>query len=354
MPKTNQTEPDNRFKQFQTYNPYEVFQTTVEQCHKQWALFSMKNQKQLVWFKNLDITTVSSLPNQWMTQYISNPIFQHFKTNAPSYLEMIKAQHREGDGWTLWAKKGIYNKSIDLVSGYAPYAISPIQTFLGDIKKKIGKETFDSLNPATLIYLWSHYPLAQQYFAQRYDQITTPIQYYRDFRGTFNKQMFSAKGGYLNLLEHFGRLEGGPMAKTKQFGRVILDMTEQTIAAKLGVAICIFTLFQVPTFKRKTNASFEYLFPKNTLRGFGGRLFPVKLMFSKPLAKVHGNPFLSFTVVTFMMAMSVAKSIKDSLEFEERFPDQHKRLKSYNREVVNSSLHLKYIDTVEQEKKNKL
>ena len=119
----------------------------------------------------------------------------------------------------------------------------------------------------------------------------------------------------------------------------------------IGVALCIFSLFQVPVFKKKTTASFNYLFPQNTVRGLFGRTFPIRFIFSKPLAKVHGNPFLSFTVVSFMIAMSVAKSIRDSLELEERYPEISSRLKGYNRDRVNASLHLKFRDTLDDIKK---
>ena len=215
-----------------------------------------------------------------------------------------------------------------------------------DIRLKIPRETFDSLNPANLLILSANYPLVQKYFAQRVDQLTTPFQYYQDFRGTFQKSIVGTKGAFANLRDHVAQLEGGPMAKTTQFSRVIIDMAEQSIAAKVGVALALFSLYQIPSVKTRTNTSFNQLFPRNTMTGMFGRSIPIRFIFSKPLAKIHGSPVLSFAVLSYMMAMSIARTIKDSIELQREYPEIHERLETYDRAVVNAPGHLKFRQTL--------
>ena len=333
----------------------EVMQNTQNECYRQMARFEERRNiyKSILYknYENMNSLGLTTYLSNLLTNHVSNPVYQHFKYKAPEYLKHIKAEHRSDDGWITWAQKGTYNAGVDVVAKYAHLAFSPIQLFLRDIAKKMPKETFDSLNPANLLVLSMHYPLVQKYFAQRVDQLTTPIQYYNDFQGSFQKSIIKTKGAFANLRGHIGELEGGPMARTVQLSKVIVDMTEQSIAGKIGVALALFTLYQVPTFRQRTNASFNTLFPKGTMWGFFARSIPVRFIFSKPLAKIHGNPMLSFTVVTYMVAMSMAKTIQDSLTLKEKHSDIYERLQSYDREVVNAPLHLKYRDTLEDLRK---
>lgn len=321
-------------------NPFDIVNTTFLECRENFRQFYM-HAPQLTWRPSTEITRPLMYPSQWFTQNISHPVYDHFKQNAPSYLEQIKAQHHPDDGWVTWAKKGGYNCSVDVIARYAHLAINPLQHAFHDIRKKVPRETFDALDPSHLLILSMNYPLVQRYFTQRVDQITTPYQYYCDCRTAFQKTVMGTKGALANFGDHFGQLESG-----SQFGRVVVDMAEQTIAAKIGVALAVFGIYQLPSVKARTNASFNQLFQKNTVFGLSARSIPVRFIFSKPIARVHGNPVLSFAVISYLMTMSVARTIKDSLELEEQHPDIHKRLSTYNRDVVNAPIHLKYRQTL--------
>lgn len=329
---------------------WSVINSTYSECQRQLSIFDITSQViKANFIKGTE--NIRALGLNFMTQNISNPVFEHLKYNQPKILEHIKAQHRQDDGWVMWAHKGVYNTGVDLVAKYGYLAINPVQTFLGDVARKMPKETFDALDPRHLFVLFAHHHLGQRWLAQRFDQISTPYQFYKDFQGTFQKSIIQTKGAFTNLRENIGSLDGGPIAKSMHLSRVIIDMTEQTIAAKLGVALALFSIYQIPTFRRRTNESFNTLFPKGTVRGFWGRMVPVRFIFSKPLARLHGNPVLSLTIASYLIAVKMAKTIEDSLALKKEFPEIHGRLTELNRDVVNAPLHLNFRKTAEEVRK---
>ena len=329
-------------------NAEKVLESTHDECVKHASLFESARQsaqRPLAAIRE-GAHQLSVFQQEQLTRYVSTPVHEHFKTHGPGYLQSIKADHDPDDGWVRWAQKGVYNTSVDLVAKYAHLAINPIQTFLHDTAKKVPKETFRALNPLQLTLLSTHHPMVQEYFAQRVDQLMTPVAYWRDFHGAFQKSVIQAKGGFQNMRSHLGALEGGPKARAIQFKDVVIDMTEQTIAGKLGVAMAIFGLYRLPTFHQRTQTAYNSLFPRGTWRGMWGRPLPVRLMFSKPLARVVGNPVLSLTVVTYLTAMSMANAISDSLELKQKHPDVHGRLATSKRDIVRAPFHLKVRDTI--------
>jgi hypothetical protein len=324
----------------------QVMHYTYQECQKQFYQF-YASFKQNVPLPNMELMQPSIYLKPWLTQNVSQPVLMHFKQNAPGYLDLVKAQHHPDDGWISWAKKGVYNSSIDMIAAYGHLAISPINNVLKDICQKMPKETFDALNPSNLLLLSIHYPRVQRYFMQRVEQISTPYRYYCDFQGSFQQSIVNTKSAFKNVRGHSGELDS-----YKQFGSVIVDMAEQSIAAKIGVALALFTLFRTPQLHKRTQASFNYLFPKYTPIGLVGRAIPIRFIFSKPLARIHGNPVMSGVVISYLLAMSVARTLKDSLQLQQDYPEIYTNLQSYNREVVNAPLHLKYRETLKDIKKN--
>lgn len=325
----------------------DLLETTFYEAQKHWTAFKSycKERNTL----SLLASDNSQLCQKQLTEGVSQPVQSYFQQHAPHYLSYLRATHQPDDGWYRWAQKGVWNASLDVVSRYAHLALSPLATFLHDTAKKVPEETFIRLSPANLLVLSTHSPLVRQYFAQRVDQLTTPIQYLQDFRGTLEKQLFATRGALTNATEHARKLEGGFTDRTKQLGHIVIDMAEQTIAGKIGVALAVFAVYRVPSSVRaRTQASFDALFPRGSLRGMVGRQLPVRFLFSKPIARVAGNPVLSFAVVSYLISMSIARTISDSLELKRKHPDIHKRLASYDRDVVNAPLHLKYRDTYEK------
>lgn len=323
-----------------------ILENTWQEADKHYRAFLSRFATQSPPDAQQSATTQLNPQTSLLTPYVSQPVQSYLQQNAPGYLNYIRAEHRDDDGWVRWAQKGAWNASIDLVARYAHLAVEPVTTFLCDTASKIPSETFDRLNPANLLVLSSNMPLVQRYFAQRVDQLTTPFQYWSDFRGTFQKQIISTRGALTNAGSHLSALDGGFADRTKQLGEVAIDMTEQSIAGKIGVCMALFALFRAPPMARKTQASFNAMFPQGTLRGLIARPLPVRMMFSKPLARVAGNPLLSFSVVTYMMTMSIANSIRDSIQLQESHPDIHDRLTTYNRDVVNAPFHLNYRQTL--------
>ncbi len=316
----------------------EIFEATFREAQRQLqGLWSQVDQQSKM---TSEVWNSPLLLRKWLTDTVSRPVQDHIQQNAPGLLSHIRATHHPDDGWSMWAKKGVWNASVDLVAGYAHLAISPLTSFMRDVATKMPKETYDRLNPATLLVLSMHSDLVRRYFAQRVDQLTTPIQYIQDFRGTLQKQLIGTRGAFANARDHLGQLEGGPVNRTKQLGSIIIDLAGDSIAAKIGVALAIFSVYRIPVFHARTQQKFDAMFPRKTVHGIIARQLPVRFIISRPIARVAGNPVLSSAIITYLLAMSVARTISDSLELQEKHPDIHRRLVSYDRDVVNAPFHL--------------
>lgn len=330
-----------------------LFNGVFSECQSHWLRFSQTNQHHLTLFtQKMRLSSSYQSGALWYREHISSPIYQHFLTHGPHYIQALKAEHHDSDGWRLWALKKSYNLGVDIATKYAPYALEPLKNFGSEVLTRMPKRTFDALDPGRLIYLALHHQDVQRYFSQRFDQLTTPIRYYQDPKKAFQQTVIGTSGAFQNLTGHLWQLEGSAKGKTVQLGHVMIDMTEQGVAEKLGVWMALFSMYNfIPSVRQRTNATFDQLFPRGTLRGFYGRMLPVKLLFAKPIARVKGNPLLSLVVISYLTAMSIGGSLQASEELAQKHPEMHQRLITYNRDKTNSSLHLSIRESIERVQK---
>lgn len=320
------------------------------ECRRHWSLFAQQQQHHLTTFtQQMSLLKSTQSGANLYQEYISKPLYQHFSTHAPHYIQALKAEPRDDDGWRMWALKRAYNLGVDITTQYAPYALEPLKNFAYDVLTRMPGKTFEALNPGRLFYLSMHHQDVQRYFSQRFDQLTTPIRYYQDPKKAFQQTMIGTSGAFQNLTGHLWQLEGGALGKTKQLGHVIIDMTEEKGAEKLGVWMALFSLYNfVPKVRQNTNTTFDRLFPRGTVTGFYARMLPVKLLFTKPIARVVGNPLLSLTVITYLISMSIAGSLQASHELSQKHPEIHQRLTTYHRDLTNASFHLSVRESIKR------
>lgn len=320
----------------------DIFNNTYLEGKRHWQQFRHE-------LPQMDLAWLRVAPDKAIDATICRPLHDYVTQNAPELITSFKAPINPDDGWRMWAVKHGFNYGIGIVSQYAHMAVDPLYTVFNDILKKTPSATFNALNPAQLLILGSNYPQVQRYFAQRFDQVSKPYQYYLDFRGEVRNALMGTPTSFAITKHHYAHSQG-----VKHLGYTVIDLAEESIAEKIGVAMAIFGVYHFPkSVRTATNASFDKLFPKNTAFGFTARSLPFRFIFSKPVARIHGNPILSVGVLTFLAAMSVAKSIQDSLTLETKRPDLFKLLQSQGktgRELAKASWHCSFMDSSDNTK----
>ena len=325
-----------------------IIDTTYQagQCHWEQLQSQLHNYPLLTSFAEL--TSFADSPERFLSQQVCAPVYDYLSQRAPELISGLKVEIGEKDKWysPFTIQKKVWNFGVDILAQHGHLAVEPICTAISDISKKMPSATYDALTPGNFFVLASNQHLIQEYFKQRVDQLSTPYKYYTDFRSAASNGFRGLMGASTNYLTHGKQIQG-----TQHLGKVAVDLSEDFIAEKIGIGLAVYGIFRMPSAKARTDVAFNQLFPSGTARGFAARRFPVSFFITKPLARFRGNPMLTVGVISYLMGMSIAKSIQDNLELEKKNPTIHSRLKNQNRHVVNSGFHLALGDSLEYWKK---
>ncbi len=281
-----------------------------------------------------------------------------FKSNGDSLskclFNTIRLTHHDNDSIFTYMKKAGYNKVVNVVEAN----FSLLEKGARNLLTEIPASTLRALDPQNLLICAMNTEDVKNYFRQRFDQITTPIQYIQDFSGTWNKRSNHLTYSFQNAYDNFSQIDGSltnPGRKITHSGEIIYDLTNRFVAEKLGIFLSVFALFCLPPFRARTNIAMNHLFPKTRIYGRVAQQFPVRLLITKKIAKLYGNPILSIMVGTYLIGMHVGQHLKDSYELKQRNPRLFEKLQLMNREFSNSSMHLDFLDSVQRTSmKNKL
>ncbi len=274
-----------------------------------------------------------------------------FKSNGDSlgkYLfNSIRLTHHDNDSIITYMKKAGYNKVVSLVEAN----FNLLERGARNLVAEIPERTLSALDPYNLMICAMSTADVKKYFMQRFDQITTPIQYYQDFSGTWNRRSNSLNYSFQNAYDNFSQIDGSltnPGKKITHSGEIIYDLTNRFVAEKLGIFLSVFGLFCLPPFRARTNMAMNHLFPKTRLYGKVAQQFPVRLLVTKKIAKLYGNPILSIMVGTYLIGMHVGQHLKDSYELKQKNPKLFERLQLMNREFSDASSHLELLESAKR------
>lgn len=274
-----------------------------------------------------------------------------FNTNGNALKKNIftnfKYNHRKDDSLYWYLNMLAYNKVVDLVEAN----FNLLERGISNLFYQIPSQTRNALDPYNFMICAMNTGDVKKYFMQRFDQITTPLQYYQDFRGTWNRRSNTLNYSFQNTYENFSKIEGSIMNPTRKITHsceIIYDLSNNFVAEKLGIFLSVFGLFNLSPFRRRTNTAMNHLFPKSTYYGSFAQSFPVKFLITKRMAKLYGNPVLSLVVGTYLIGMHVGQHLKDSYELKQKNPNLHSRLQQVNRDLTNSSFHISFNESAQK------
>lgn len=273
-------------------------------------------------------------------------IQKYFIENKSSY----QFDHYDTDGYSTYFKKLAFNKAVDYTFPLISKAICELEKFRKNVFTNVKSSTMDYLTPENLAYLWMHQPEFRKYLSQRKEQFSRLYYFYTDFRGEGKKSLKKAMDmdSFNKVYKHTSRLDGSilsPIDKLSHGTNIIYDLSVNFMAEKLGVALAMTGIWNLPPIRKKTNFTMNRLFPKDKFYGRRMQSLPVRFAITKKISRLYGNPLVFSMMVSYLISMSIAKSIQDGEKLEEIDPEIYAILKKQNREYVNSSLHFQLIES---------
>lgn len=255
--------------------------------------------------------------------------------------ERVKWKPTPNDGLILSGKKWAYNKSVDVLADNANWIMRTTGGFLEGVGEKTLPATKDKFHPSHLLPLVTHPELRKRYMEQRWQQLKQPYDFVMTPGPFMKKKWGEWQNGFWNMKDHYSALDGwGGMTKAKHGGRTVVDLVQENAGAIVGtLALTMAAYSGRKKMRQQTTSMMDYMFPKNKIYGQAARVFPVKLLFSKPLAKMRAHPLLTAGIITYTLATTMGKQIKDSMALEKEQPETFKRLKQNGSEMYRSSFH---------------
>lgn len=289
------------------------------------------------------------------TQQVSSRIDESIHRSGSSMIEKarhkIKFQENPNDWFPQRYQKKAFNFGVDVLADNMETINRAGKHFASGVGDKMMSSTIDRWHPKHLKTLYDNPELRSRYVQQRKQQILQPLELYKDPKGFAKRKMSQYKNTFGNMKDHYSNMDGGFFDKTKHGANTFVDMTQSTIAPVIGSAIGMFALYNTPSLRKNTNKAMDSMFPKQKMYGKAARFFPTKLMFTKPLSKMVGNPRVTAALMLYGAATSVGKSISDSIHLQRESPKMHKRLKDSNTETYRSSVHRNLSESIKSTKK---
>lgn len=290
-----------------------------------------------------------------MQQHVSQQIdhgMQHMGVSAVNLSrDMIKMEHKPDDWMITRAKKSVYNYGVDKVADNFEYISKQAKDFSSELGGKIVPSTLDRFNPMHATNVFIHPELARRYMAQRWQQVTQPIEFYNDPRGFANKKMGQLKNSFWNMHERYGELDGGN--KLMHGGKAFVDYAQDKAAPIIGGVVTAFGIYNMSPFRKQTKQAMDSMFPKSTMYGQAARMLPTRLMLTNKLAKIKGNPRLTLALLGYSAVTGIGKSIADSLELQKTLPNTYNRLRANSTEMYKSSSQLDMHNSIQRTSKTR-
>lgn len=277
------------------------------------------------------------------TQQLSSRIDQSIHNSGSSMIEKarhkVKLRDSPNDWFFVRARNKVINYGVDVVADNAERINRAGKDFSSGVGNKVVSSTIDRYTPKNLIPLFTQPEQRSRYVQQRKQQFLQPLEAYQDPKGFMRRKRTQYKNSFHNFKDHLSSMDGGVLNKTKHGARTTVDLLQESIAPSIGAAITTMAIFNTPTLRKNTNNAMDRMFPKQKLTSKFMRSFPTKLMFTKPLSRVVGNPRFAMALAAYGVATHIGKSINDSLQLQKENPTMHKRLVDSGTDTYRSSTH---------------
>ncbi|WP_338847052.1 hypothetical protein V8J88_25215 [Massilia sp. W12] len=252
--------------------------------------------------------------------------------------EKLKLKPNPDDWFHTRIKKAVFNKGVDLLADNMDKITKGVTHVGGGVKSKMFDSTLDMVDPRHLKQIYQNPHLAMRYLDQRVHQAKQFGNLIFDPKRFLNTKAQHIKTAFWNAKDHYGELDSGN--KLKHGAHAFGDLVQDKMAGAIGMAIATMAVYNLPKPRKNTKAAMDKTFPKNTTYGKFFRHFPVKFMFSKPLAKIRGNKVMTAAMIGYGLAVGMGRHIGNSLELSKSAPNIHKRLKDEHREMHSSGRQL--------------
>ncbi len=261
--------------------------------------------------------------------------------------DLVKLKVDPNDWFWIRAQKGAYNYGVDVVANNFNLIWNVTKGYSKGVFEKVIPKTFERLDPGNILSILANPELAKRYFQQRKTQIMQPIDFYYDPAGFSKKKYQQYKNTFFNFKDIYFGLDS--RRRLAHGGNVAVDMSQQAIAAAMGMWLTMFGMFNLfPGARQNTKNMRDRLFPREKLYGKVMRQLPLRLMFANPISRLMGNPFLAAALFGYTMLASVGRSIRDRNELIEKSPDISRRLSESGTDMYRSGFYLDVYDTTKR------
>ncbi|WP_432460407.1 MULTISPECIES: hypothetical protein [unclassified Agarivorans] len=249
--------------------------------------------------------------------------------------EMLKFKSSQDDWLPQRIQKAVYNKGVDVLADNSERLLRYGKGYASGVGDKMPSKTMERYHPGNIARLFTQPDQSMRYLQQRKAQLLQPWELYQSPTQFGKQKMGEAKRTFWNMHERYQELDSGN--KLAHGGRAAVDYTQEKIAPVLGSSLLAFSLYHRYQQRQNTNQAMDRMFPRQTRVGKTARFLPTRMMFTKPLSRVVGNPRLSLALLTYGALTGVGQSIKDSMDLQHSAPNTFSRLKQDNREMYKSS-----------------
>ncbi len=304
---------------------------------------------------NRSIETGRSMANtqaRALSQHVDEGVQQASSHAINVGRDRMKLDHSQ-DYWPqVKLPKMAFNLAVDVVADNSQRIAKGATGFADGVAGKMLEGTLDRVNPMHLATAAMHPHLAKRYVAQQLQWMQTPFDFSRDPLGFASTKWDQAKNSLRNAHDHYASLEGGFGDKLAHGGRALVDLTQEKLAPMIGMGMGTMALFAMPKQRKNTQMAMDRMFPKDRFYGRTARKTVPRFLFSKPIARVVGNPKLSAGLATFSFLTNMGMNISASQELSQSNRTQHGRLVENNRELVGSAGHLDLAKSIKATRKS--